>query len=267
MTEVIAEIGWNHMGNMALAESMVKAAFEAGATYAKFQTWSTKRLKDGEWDHDGRRQIYEDAELSIEDHKFLINKCEEIGIKFLSSCFSVEDAKLLKNLGQSEIKIPSMEVRNHKLLKYCVESFDHLYISTGTANENDLQDLKNILSSSKHTIMHCVSSYPCDPKNANLPRINLLNKMFDTIGYSDHVLGIDASIASLEYNTSYIEKHFTINQELPGRDNKFAILPNQLKALTQYIKNKKLMNINHGINFQQCEAGTRNEYSGRFSLS
>ncbi len=267
MTEVIAEIGWNHMGDMSLAEAMIKSASESGANYAKFQTWSTKRLRDGEWDHDGRRQIYENAELSIDDHKFLIDKCLEFEIKFLSSCFSLEDAQLLKSLDQSEIKIPSMEVRNHELIKYCVESFDHLYISTGTANENDLNELKKLLTSERYTIMHCVSSYPCEPKNANLPRINILHEMFNSVGYSDHVIGIDASIASLDYPTEFIEKHFTINQDLPGRDNKFAILPSQLKTLTQYIKNKKLLNINHGINFQQCEAVTRDEYSGRFSRS
>ena len=159
-----------------------------------------------------------------------------------------------------------MEVRNHKLLKYCIESFDHVYISTGTANESDLKDLKKLLIKGKYAIMHCVSSYPCDPKNANLPRINLLQKMFNRVGYSDHVLGIDASIASLEYNTLFIEKHFTINHDLPGRDNKFAILPNQLKILPNILK-IKAFDINHGINFQQCEAATRNEYSGRFSLT
>lgn len=265
LTEVIAEIGWNHMGDMNLAESMIKSASESGATYAKFQTWSTKRLKRGEWDHDGRREIYEKAELSIDDHIFLIKKCQDYGIKFLSSCFSLEDAQILKSLGQKEIKIPSMEVRNHELLKYCVEFFDHLYISTGTADESDLIKLKKLLYKGTHTIMHCVSSYPCDPQNANLPRIDLLHKMFDRVGYSDHVLGIDASIASLEYKTRYIEKHFTINQDLPGRDNKFAILPNDLKTLTQYIKNRELLTIDHGISFQKCEEVTRSEYSGRFS--
>ena len=144
MVEIIAEIGWNHMGDMDLAEKMIKAASQAGANYAKFQTWSTKRLKSGEWDHDGRREIYENAELSKENHIFLIDKCDKYKIKFLSSCFSVEDAQLLKSLKQKEIKIPSMEVRNYELINYCVNSFDHLYISTGTATEEDLINLKEI---------------------------------------------------------------------------------------------------------------------------
>ena len=265
MVEVIAEIGWNHMGDMDLAEEMIKSASESGASYAKFQTWSTSRLKRGEWDTDGRRQIYEKAELSVEDHRFLISKCNKHGIKFLSSCFSVEDAKLLKDLNQKEIKIPSMEIRNHELISFCIKSFDHLYISTGTANKEDLLNLKRIIKGKSSTIMHCVSSYPCDPNNANLPRISLLSEMFNDVGYSDHVLKLDASIASLEYKISCIEKHFTINNDLPGRDNKFAILPNELRTLTDYIKKKRLCNKNHGINYQECEISSRNEYSGRFS--
>lgn len=265
MVEIIAEIGWNHMGDMDLAEQMIKAASEAGATYAKFQTWSTKRLKSGEWDHDGRREIYENAELSKENHIFLIDKCDKYKIKFLSSCFSVEDAQLLKSLKQKEIKIPSMEVRNYELINYCVNSFDHLYISTGTATEEDLINLKEIVKNKSCTIMHCVSSYPCSPENANLPRINLLSKNFDNVGYSDHVLGIDASLASLKYKTSCIEKHFTIDNNLPGRDNNFAILPDKLAYLTQYIIKQELFHKDHGIDFQECEFLTRNEYSGRFS--
>ena len=95
-TEIIAEIGWNHMGNMELASKMIKKAKESGADYAKFQTWKVERLKSGEWDNDGRRNIYENAELSKEDHEFLIKECNKNKIEFLSSAFSVEDAALFR---------------------------------------------------------------------------------------------------------------------------------------------------------------------------
>ena len=130
------------MGDMDLAEKMIKAASDSGAGYAKFQTWSTSRLKSGEWDNDGRRQIYEKAELSVKDHEYLIDVCKKYKIQFLSSCFSVEDARLLKNLNQKKIKIPSMEIRNHKLIEYCIDEFDYLFISTGTANKEDLENLQ-----------------------------------------------------------------------------------------------------------------------------
>ena len=138
MTDVIAEIGWNHMGDMSIAEKMIFEASNAGAKYAKFQTWSVSRLKSGEWDNDGRREIYEKAELSIDDHKLLIKLCQKYNINFLSSCFSLEDALLLKNLNQKKIKIPSFEVRNSKLIDFCLNNFEHVFISTGTANLDDL---------------------------------------------------------------------------------------------------------------------------------
>ena len=115
MIKIIAEIGWNHCGDMQLAKDMAMSAKVSGATYAKYQTWSVDRLKPGSWDDDGRRQIYEKAELSKEDHTELINYCNKIGIKFLSSVFSVDDAKLLVELGCKEVKIPSFESRNHEL--------------------------------------------------------------------------------------------------------------------------------------------------------
>ncbi len=124
--KIIAEIGWNHMGDMALAEKMIKSAAENGADYAKFQTWSVKRLKEGEWDNDGRRQIYENAELNVDKHKLLISLCGECGIKFLSSVFSIGDAELLTSLNVKEVKIPSFESRNHDLIKYCNEHFENL---------------------------------------------------------------------------------------------------------------------------------------------
>ena len=264
MTDVIAEIGWNHMGDMSIAEKMIFEASNAGAKYAKFQTWSVNRLKSGEWDNDGRREIYEKAELSIDDHKLLIKLCQKYNINFLSSCFSLEDALLLKNLNQKKIKIPSFEVRNSKLIDFCLNNFEHVFISTGTANLDDLKSLKKLILNHSTTVMHCVSSYPCKEENANLPRINSLLEMFNDVGYSDHVFGIDASIAALDFNPTHIEKHFTIDHELPGRDNKFAILPDELSKLTNFIENKKLFFIDHGIDFQTCEEVSRNDYQGRF---
>ena len=81
MIKVIAEIGWNHCGDIKLAKKMAKAAKDSGADYAKYQTWSVDRLKPGSWDKDGRREIYEKAELSKQNHIELIDYCNEIGIK------------------------------------------------------------------------------------------------------------------------------------------------------------------------------------------
>ena len=116
----------------------------------------------------------------------------------------------------------------------------------------------------KLIVMHCVSAYPCESKNINLPRINHLRNYFNNVGFSDHTQGIKATISSLSLNPEAIEKHFTVNKDLPGRDNKFAILPTEMSFLTSLIKDKNLSMIDHGISFQEIETSSREEYRGRF---
>ena len=116
MTKLIAEIGWNHMGDMKLAKEMISAAKESGCDFAKFQTWSVERLKPGVWDTDGRREIYEKAELDLDKHFELKEYCDEVGIRFMSSVFSIPDAELLKNVVTDYVKIPSFESRNKDLI-------------------------------------------------------------------------------------------------------------------------------------------------------
>lgn len=265
MTSLIAEIGWNHMGQESLAREMIQKAAEAGAKYAKFQTWNVDRLKDGEWDKDGRREIYNSAELTLQMHHDFIKYCNEAGTNFMSSAFSIEDAKLLYSLDLKIIKIPSFEVANYELLEYCDSKFEELIVSTGTATAQEINKLTDVIDIKKSTVMHCISSYPCGIEKSNLPRLNYLKNLFPHVGYSDHVFGINASIYALEFGLKYIEKHFTTDHDLPGRDNKFAILPEELNQLHLHIKKRKEAFISHGIDFQDIEQGARDEYRGRFN--
>ena len=235
MTKLIAEIGWNHMGDMVLAKDMITAAKESGCDFAKFQTWSVDRLKPGVWDTDGRREIYEKAELDLDKHFELKEHCDKVGIGFMSSVFSVEDARLLKQVVTDNVKIPSFESRNKALIDYCSNNFDKLLISTGTSSWNEIR-LNMPIDSSKFTLLHCVSSYPCNFDIINLGRIDDLRRLNKSVGFSDHTQGIEASVIALAFGLDYIEKHFTIDNSLPGRDNKFAILPDEMKRLSEYIK-------------------------------
>jgi N,N'-diacetyllegionaminate synthase len=255
--KIIAEIGWNHCGDMKLAKQMAKAAQENGATYAKYQTWSVDRLKPGSWDNDGRRQIYEKAEL--------INYCNKIGIKFLSSVFSIDDAMLLFQLGCKEVKIPSFESRNHELITYCSKNFDTVFMSTGTSTFEEIKDSIKYADLKTLYLLHCVSSYPCEPKIANIKRMNWLKTLTPQVGYSDHIQGVESAKVAIEFGAQVLEKHFTIDNNLPGRDNKFAILPSDLANLSSYMKLRNEMLINHGVDYQECETDSRNNYTGRFN--
>jgi sialic acid synthase SpsE len=264
MIKIIAEIGWNHCGDMQLAKEMAKAARENGATYAKYQTWSVDRLKSGSWDEDGRRQIYEKAQLSEQDHIDLINYCNTIGIKFLSSVFSLADAELLVRLGCKEVKIPSFESRNIELIKYCDENFDVVFMSTGTSKYSEIKYSALFFKKAKLYLLHCVSSYPCLPSIANIPRMIEFKHLGFSVGYSDHIQGVESAKVAIEFGAEVIEKHFTVDNNMPGRDNKFAILPSDLANLSSYIKLRDEMLIDKGFDFQECELDSRNNYTGRF---
>jgi len=265
MIKIIAEIGWNHMGDMNLAEKMIKAASNAGADFAKFQTWSVKYLKPGPWDHDGRLEIYKQAELNEDKHQYLKQVCEANNINFLTSIFNVKDKNMLKRINEAIIKVPSHEIYNKNLIKSLDGEFENILISTGASNWSEIEQVTKLIKKSHLILMHCVSAYPCNVENINLPRINELKKLSKDVGYSGHLCGIEDAIAAMGYGVKYIEKHFTIDRFLPGRDNQFAILPDQLEYICDYRNNLTKMNQYLGKNYQSIEDDIIQNYRGRWS--
>lgn len=267
MTEVklIAEIGWNHMGSLKLCEKMIKAAKKSGADFAKFQTWRVKNLKAGPWDKDGRRQIYEKAELKKDDYLKIFRMCKKYKINFLTSLFNLEDFELISHLKIKNIKIPSPENRNKELLNFVSKKFDNIFLSTGAATISEIKSSLKLLRKNNVTVMHCVSSYPCNDEHSNLNRINKLKKISKKIGLSDHTSDTLSAILSLSLGVTLIEKHFTIDNNLPGRDNKFAILPNEFLNLKNNIKRYNKMFKFNKESFISQEKEIRKIYTGRWS--
>ena len=161
--EFIAEIGWNFMGDMELAKKMIQSAKRAGATTVKFQYWNPSKLKAGDWDHDGRREIYENAKLDTDKISKLLEFCHEVDIKFLISVFNAEDAKIMSDLDILEIKIPSHEITNVALHNFCLQNFEKIYLSCGACTEKELLSICELYKHKKTNCdlvaMHCVSSY------------------------------------------------------------------------------------------------------------
>ena len=262
---LIAEIGWNHMGDISLAKKMIKKAKESGADFCKFQSWGIKNLRFGPWNKDGRLEIYKKAELTEEKHIKLIEYCKSLKINFLSSAFTMDGAKLLKNLKNDYIKIPSHEVYNLELINFCFRNFKKVLISVGACKYSEITriiKLKNFKS--KAVLMHCVSSYPLDVKNVNFSKFNHLKKKFKNIGYSGHLNSIDDAILAISLGAIVVEKHFTTDNKLPGRDNKFALLPHEFKIISNFRLNYNQMMINRGLNLQKCEKDIYKNYRGRW---
>lgn len=268
--KLIAEIGWNHMGNIVLAKRMINAAAKSGADICKFQTWRVKNLRAGPWDEDGRREIYNKAQLKEKDYKILLKECKKNKVEFLTSVFNSSDIKFIKKLKLNSVKIPSHEIYNLNLINLAIKNFKTIYISLGAAKEIEIKKIFKIINQKKNIkknifLMHCVSSYPLHDENVNLPKLEFINKFTSKIGYSGHTTGIFDAIAAIVKGAKIVEKHFTINNSLPGRDNLNAILPGKFLELKKFRDSFEKMSINRGYGLQNCEKDIFKNYRGRWS--
>ena len=263
--KIVAEVGWNFLGDMKLAERMIVEAAKAGADCVKFQTWKVDRLVPGPWDSDGRREIYEKAELSSNDHYYLKSVCDSENVQFLTSCFSSKDLEFVRGL-MNEVKIPSPESSNTDLVIRALSLFDHIYLSTGASA---FSEWERWLSYDKITPLHCVSSYPCEPANFHYIKFDFIRrfcqKQGKDFGFSGHYPGIWDAVYAISRGASVIEKHFTVDHELPGRDNKFAILPHELASLREYADCVDQIKEPHSMyEALECEREYRKYHKGRW---
>jgi len=270
MTEIIAEIGWNFLGDMDLARKMIDAAKRAGADSVKFQYWNPKYLKPGAWDTDGRRDIYEKAKLDEDRINLLKEYVNSLGISCFFSVFSVKDAEFIHELGEMRIKIPSHEVHNLGLLEFSLTNFQEVILSTGAAQEGEVEralSVSKTYENVKLNIMHCVSSYPCMVENLNLPRLSWLQQFGVETGLSDHTGSLVSGATAVALGVEKIEKHFTIDNNLPGRDNQFALDEGRFLTFSQNIREAEKMMTSLGNYHQDSEIDIINEYRGRWSLN
>lgn len=266
--EIIAEIGWNFMGDIELAHKMISSAAKSGASTCKFQYWNPDNLKPGEWDTDGRREIYNKAKLDDEKIHFLKSICSENNVGFLLSVFSKNDALKMHDMGLSSIKIPSHESYNIDMHDFCMSNFKKVYASLGACSEKELTNLitlyKDFPSESYLNAMHCVSAYPCKNENLNLPRMIYLKKYFNNIGLSDHTGSVFSGATAVGCGATVIEKHFTVDNNLPGRDNKFALDPIKFKIFCEGIREAEQMTEFKGLDNLDVESDIIKNYRGRW---
>ena len=264
--KIIAEIGWNFLGDMSLANKMISDAKKSGADVAKFQFWSPLTLKAGSWDTDGRREIYNKAALSIEKIENIKSMCRIEGIESLFSVFTLNEAEILKSLNENTIKIPSHEIANEELIKYASMNFNYVYLSTGASTKKETERSSEILKNGNagYNLMHCVSSYPCSNDKSNLPRINWLKTLHSEVGLSDHSQSTISPSLAVSLGATVIEKHFTSDNDLEGRDNKFALNPDAFSKMVLFVREAEELLVDRGLNFQDSEKDTIENYRGRW---
>lgn len=253
-TLIIAEAGVNHNGDLKLAKRLIDVAAEAGADYVKFQTFKADRqvtrvaykadyqikaTDSTESQHEMLRRL----ELSAEMHEELIAHCATRKIGFLSTGFDVESVDLLVGLGQNLFKIPSGEITNLPYLRHIGQLGGGVILSTGMATLGEVEGAIEVLEQAgtpraKLTVLHCTTEYPTPMNEVNLRAMQSIHAAFGVaVGYSDHTPGIEVAIAAVAMGASVIEKHFTVDRDLPGPDHKASLEPEELKAMVAAIRN------------------------------
>ena len=254
-TIIIAEAGVNHNGSIELAKLLIDEAVESGVDYIKFQTFKSENLvtrtakqadyqKKNIGDSDNSQyNMLKELELSEEQHFELIEYCNKKGIKFFSTAFDMDSIDFLTSLNLGLWKIPSGELTSYPYVKKIASFGEPVILSTGMSSTEEISDTVNLLVScglpkEKITILHCNTEYPTPMCDVNLLAMNSIKKRFQTeIGYSDHTVGIEVPIAAVALGAKVIEKHFTLDRNLPGPDHKASLEPSELKAMVSAIRN------------------------------
>ena len=253
-TLIIAEAGVNHNGDLELAKQLIDAAAEAGADLVKFQTFNANRqvsrtAKKADYQthttdsKESQHEMLRRLELSTEMHNELIAHCAARNIGFFSTAFDVDSVDLLVSLGQDHFKIPSGEITNLPYLRHIGRLGKAVIFSTGMATMGEVGAALDVLEQAGTpradiTVLHCTTEYPTPMAEVNLRAMQSIHAAFGVgVGYSDHTTGTEVAIAAVAMGASVIEKHFTLDRNLPGPDHKASLEPKELKAMVAAIRN------------------------------
>lgn len=274
---IIAEAGVNHNGDIGLARELIDAAADAGADIVKFQTFRADALvtttapkavyqavntSESETQHEMLRRL----ELSLDDHRTLLEHCAKRNIAFLSSPFDLESLAFLSaELKLSTIKLGSGELTNAPLLLEAAKSNCTLILSTGMANLGDIEQALAVLAfgmatpsetptadalasclrtevawsalRDRVTLLHCTTQYPAPIDATNLRAMITLRDAFGLrVGYSDHTEGNSMGIAAVALGACVIEKHITLDKSLAGPDHRASANPLEFRALVEGVR-------------------------------
>ncbi|MFC2010257.1 N-acetylneuraminate synthase [Chloroflexota bacterium] len=248
---IIAEAGINHNGDINLAKEMIDTAKKAGADAVKFQTFqtgeiATRSAKKAEYQRrltgkvESQYEMLEKLEITEGDFKVLFAQAQKEDILFLSSPFDKKSVDLLDSMGVAAFKIASGEITNLLLLEYIALKKKPVILSTGMATIDEIEEALATLrqnSLNQILLLHCVSAYPAKAEDMNLKVMETLNRIFQLpVGLSDHTLGIAISVAAVVLGACVIEKHFTLDKNLPGPDHKASLEPVEFVQMVNAIR-------------------------------
>ena len=254
---IIAEAGVNHNGDIAVALQLCDAAKKTGADAVKFQTFRAEDLvvrgaptaqyqarQTGDQD---QFFMLERLELSEAQHQQIKAHCDEIGIEFFSTPFSVNALDMLVKLGVKRLKLSSGELTHRALVEHAAASQLPLLMSTGMGTMEEITEAVNWIKTARGhlqgvVVLHCTSAYPAPDATLNLLAMKSMARDLNVAtGYSDHSLGIEAPLAAVALGACVIEKHLTLDKKMAGPDHSASLEPEEFARMVQGIRRVSAM--------------------------
>ena len=254
---IIAEAGVNHNGDYDRAVTMIHAAKAAGADYVKFQTAVPELVissvapkaeyqKETTGAEESQLEMCRKIHLRLEDYAPLAEICREVGIGFMSTPFDLVSIDCLAPLGMDYWKIPSGEITNLPYLRKIARKGGKVILSTGMSELCEVEAALEVLEDNgigraDVALLHCNTQYPTPMCDVNLRAMEQLAALHPgAVGYSDHTVGIEVPVAAVAMGARIIEKHFTLDRNLPGPDHKASLEPAELASMVSAIRNIEL---------------------------
>lgn len=250
---IIAEAGVNHNASMEMARRMVVEAARAGADYVKFQTAVPELVissiapkaeyqKETTGEAESQLEMCKAIHLPLSAYPELAELCREEGIGFMSTPFDLVSIDSLASLGMDYWKIPSGEITNLPYLRKIAGIGGKVILSTGMSTLTEVENAVAVLENGgikreDIILLHCTTQYPTPYSDVNLRAMESLRQLHTGgVGYSDHTLGIEVPVAAAALGAKVIEKHFTLDKNLPGPDHRASLDPAELSAMVRAVR-------------------------------
>lgn len=244
---IVAEIGINHNGNLEIAKQMIDGAVHAGADAVKFQKRTPevatppeqqKQMRETPWGYITYLDYRYKVEFNEAQYREIERYCKEKGIAWMVSVWDEPSVDFMQKFDTPAYKVPSASLTDHNLLKHVRKTGKAMIISTGMSTMEQIHKAVKVIGTDNLLIMHCTSTYPCEPEELNLRMIETLRKEFphNPIGYSGHEVGLVPSAIAIALGACLVERHLTLDRAMWGSDQAASVEPSGFERLVKYIR-------------------------------
>ena len=244
---IIAEIGINHNGSLEIAKQMIDAAVHAGVDAVKFQKRTPEvctppeqqtQMRETPWGYITYLEYRHKVEFGEAEYIEVDRYCKEKGIPWMVSVWDEQSVDFMEQFDTPAYKIPSASLTDHNLMRHVRRTGKPVIISTGMSTMKQIHQAVKEAGENNLVIMHCTSTYPCEPEELNLRMIQTLREAFpeNPIGYSGHEVGLVPSAVAVALGACMVERHLTLDRAMWGSDQAASVEPNGFERLVKYIR-------------------------------